>query len=254
MCIVDEIIKGLKDDLEKSDNEIFLSEADLQFCFAQKAKEKGAENIVLEYPINTSELYKGNEDIKEAFNFCNKDINKDKTYIDVKFEYNNEVYFVELKYKTSELDCVTRHGHSDFKLFEQSACNLGLYAIYEDIERMENIIEAPCIVEKYKNKNKLHSYILAITNDYGYWKPHKKSSYISNVSLEDKTRTKQENIYPCCIFENFTIEKYVSLNRKLKEQCSRPICLKNTYEINWEKFIFVHNSEFKYLKINLSKD
>lgn len=262
MCIVDEIINELKTSLNK--NEIFLSEADMQFCFAQIAEKKGATNIILEYPIKTSKLYDGNERVEKSFEFCDKNIDEDKTYIDVKFEYNNEIYFVELKYKTSTLENLTRHGYPNFELFEHGAVNEGLYKIYEDIERMENIISAQCETERYEGKS-IKSYILVLTNDCGYWSKHKEKTYIQNVSLNQEF-TEMENKNECPNSKGFDFP-HISINKKKDEQYGRPICLNHQYKINWKFFksfpdkkeLYKGNrrnapTTFKYLKIDLRKD
>ena len=71
-----EIIKKVLDSLAKNlySNEIFLSEADFQFSFAQELDRILKENyklekpiIILEYPIMTNELYANNKNIQKEF-------------------------------------------------------------------------------------------------------------------------------------------------------------------------------------------
>lgn len=115
-------------------NEIFLSEADFQFCFAQELdkalKNKGIEQpkIILEYPYSFKQTCK-----------------KGRAFIDLYFKFNSVNYFIEFKYKlTSILDTnnkdifLKRYNHF-FTIKSQGASNNGRYLIYQDIERMEKL-------------------------------------------------------------------------------------------------------------------
>ncbi len=104
--IIHEILNDLAKEME-GNNSIFLSEADFQFCFAQKLLEKGVDrnSIILEYPIKTPDLY---ENSKECLD-CKKE-NDNRTYIDLSFQFDNEICFIEFKYKLDDIsEEITRH-------------------------------------------------------------------------------------------------------------------------------------------------
>ncbi|MBQ3819009.1 hypothetical protein II810_01035, partial [bacterium] len=182
------------------DNEIFLSESDFQFNFAQQVKDFGATDVILEYPILTKCLYEKDtvhfENIRKAIietyskykaecsdkscpNYNNYKKNKqnekcikcyklakfnnDRTFIDLRFRYHDDEYFIEFKYKLSDTaDLVCRYSESEqFKIKNQGAHNLGRPEIYEDIERMEHLKLL---------KDNACCFVVFITNDSQYWR------------------------------------------------------------------------------------
>ncbi len=176
------VIETCRDKIS-NDKEIFLSEDDFKFSFAQAAVDCGANNIVLEYPIMTEDLYDNREDVKSSFfdiyerkGRCKKveeKYKRDRSFIDVHFKHREENYFVELKYKLLSVNTkktnrpierkpamVSRHGRL-FQLKNQGAEDLGLYDFYEDIERMENI-------KRIKDIENIKAFCILITNDNAY--------------------------------------------------------------------------------------
>ncbi len=270
------VYKILNSFLEKTDktqplegDEIFLSEADLQFSFAQRAKEMGATDIILEYPIKTATLYSVHEEktkswktsVKKSFmksykklkcpdSNCTKKCdnckrgyryNNDRTSIDLKFKYGKDTYFVEFKYKTSKINKpVKRYTEKDiFTINHQGAENLGRYEIYEDIERME------CIKECTNISKDIKSYVVFITNESKYWRLAGRESAYKNFSLE------REGSNTHCIEENLKEPlQYISDNPP------RELYIFKKYNINWCNFHEVTgslNNEFKALIIDLQK-
>lgn len=187
MNIVDEILERCLSEL--CDNEWFLSEDDFKFSFAQTAaKVEGVSNVILEYPIMTSELYKKKPEVKKTFIQYYKDhpgntrkeeeqrYNENRSFIDVYFEYNGKKHFIELKYKTNETE-VFRHSQS-FILRAQGAQDNGMYDIHEDIERMEAIMSSiDC-----------NGHVIALTNDSNYLNKPRANTQKSRVSLYEHSQ------------------------------------------------------------------
>lgn len=158
MSIVEKIMDGLIADIGNMPNEAYLSEADFQFDFANKAKELGAKNVVIEYP----------------FEFADE---KARKHIDVFFEVEGTKYFVELKYKTCLFKGVTRHGcDNDLSLANQSAENDSMFAFREDVARMEKLLRTDGF-------SSAKAYCVFLTNSHGFWSEHKDGSVIETVAL-----------------------------------------------------------------------
>lgn len=181
--IIEKILTTCKSKMEPQ--EIYLNEDDFKFSFAVAAKECGAENIILEFPIKTKDLYKTNRIIldylKEKASKGKVKYEDLKSYVDVSFEYEGVQYFVELKYKVSSLK-IKRHGR-DFTLSSQGAGNIGLYAFHEDIERMEFIRDS------YPNAR---AFCILLTNNPYYWVKHKERTMVDNISLTNTTKIAEE--------------------------------------------------------------
>lgn len=154
---INQVLSKCLDNIQGS-REFYLSEDDFKFSFAQALIQCEAEEVVLEYPISNGDLYSGKPEINSD------SLNGDKSKIDVRFTYRGQEVFIELKYKQLET-VVTRYGQ-EFKLRNQSAQTIGLYAFHLDIERME------AIKNSLKHKGCL-AYCVFITNDQSYMKPHK---------------------------------------------------------------------------------
>lgn len=154
--MVERIIKALQRDLDRWPNDIYLSEADFQFAFAEKAKELGAINVIVEYPY--------------VFNEENT-----RKHIDVYFQYNDTEYFIELKYKTRRLDNVTRFGNPMQCLRDQAAGNDAMFSFRKDVVRMETLLN-----ERNGNAN---AYCLFLTNNSYIWNNHNRGNNVNSVSL-----------------------------------------------------------------------
>ena len=191
MSIVEKIMDGLIADIGNMPNEAYLSEADFQFQFANKAKELGAKNVIIEYP----------------FKFVGE---KARKHIDVFFEFEETMYFVELKYKTRLFKGVTRHVcNGGFSLANQYAQNDSMFAFRKDIERMENL-------RKTEGFNSAKTYCVFLTNNQNYWDVHDKEKGIAAVALTDNSviggRENQEG------YKNKTLN------------------IENTYKLVWKDF------------------
>lgn len=233
---------------EKFITEIFLSEADFKFNFAQIAKDLGAEDIIIKYPILTKDLYKNSsenciKDIKNSYNCKNSEERflADRTFIDLYFKYNSKEYFIEFKYKLRCPNCeVIRYG-MPFKIKTQSANNIARYQVYEDIERMENI---------RKNRD-CNSFVVFITNEKEYWetdtmqliKANIRSDY--NFQLQDGKNTSLSSDGLIYLGGTKRNTNHVEIYKK------RPIYVLNSYKINWTSFrkISDNSGEFKILII-----
>ena len=244
--IINNVLVELAKELDNN-NEIFLSEADLQFSFAKKLMELYRDaKIILEYPILTCKLYENTpccqKYIKENYrdNCKDKDckFRNDRTYIDLYFELGNEKYFIEFKYKLEEIGEVNRHNCCKTILKKQGAEYIGRHHVYEDIERMENIIKIQKVPKNVK------AYVIMITNDESYWgKNQKEGQTTYNFPLAN-------------IKETTTTTKYGELTYKTSAtKPPRTLHIEKSYKIEWSKFITldkVKNEVFNVLQIDCS--
>lgn len=184
--------KILNNKLFLSNNEMFISETDLQLSLAQILKRNSCKKVTLEYQINID--------------------NKNK-YVDIYCEYNRVNYFIELKYKTKEIKNkkFTRFG-IEFYLKNHNAYTDNRYLIYKDIHRLE------CLVKQHSNSV---GYVLFLTNIDNYGKNH------DDMPLQNGERTSNEykhrgkiyylnKQYPCewYNFENCKEFKYLLIEVK----------------------------------------
>ena len=159
--MVEKIIEELRKDIANLENEAYLSEADFQFAFARKAEELGAKRVIVEFPYTFEK-------------------DKVRKHIDVFFEYEDEEYYVELKYKTKCFGTATRLGKDGFVLSNQAAINDAMFYFRKDIERLERLLEE-------KNGDKVNAYCVFLTNNHLVWKPHKGGG-VAKVQLCDSIR------------------------------------------------------------------
>lgn len=232
--IIYEVLCILQRNLSKDNkkDEIFLSEADFQFSFAQeldkilKDKQKESPKIILEYPHFFTETSK-----------------QGRSFIDLYFKYNSINYFVEFKYKlTSIEDSVKRHNNS-FCIKPQGASNNGRYLIYQDIERMEKIKSEHGTV----NNECCKSYVILITNDSQYWRINQKDGCkCFNYPLADLTKT-----------EDWCKKRETTKCNKEFEDCSYPpLNIEKNYQINWQDFLDLKctkNGNFRVLIIDCNE-
>lgn len=201
------IMKNLQKDLDmQSDREIYLSECDFQLNLAQKLKDNKYD-VILEYPIKTDELYiykKGASD----------NTTDSISYIDIFCRNDNDIYFIELKYKTmQEEEEVTRYGNK-FVLKPHTCHTDNRHDVYKDIERLE------CCKKWYKEKyhKDCTGYVIFLTN---YPKHHNPSLYQKKYILADKIKPLTE--------PNLKIE--------------------GEYDVSWHEF--KKESKFEYLLIKI---
>ncbi len=258
--LINSILGKLKEELKG--NQIFLSEADLQFSFAKKLYEineddenyKGKiSNIILEYPIKTIDLYsqtdkESTKEIKNAlrnkqfckfenYNYkeceyyknsectCNKIESKyenSRESIDLFFIYDDTYYFIEFKYKLDELKDCCRYG-------EDVLCgnfNLKKQSAddYGRYSVYEDIerMENIKLYAKEKGKN-CKSFVIFITNHANYWSENKETGRLAcNMPLKDEKNP---------IYTKKGVLVYD--NGKTKR---RSLHIKNSYKLNWIDF------------------
>ena len=161
MNFIERIIAELQKDIGNMKDEAYLSEADFQFEFANKAKALGAEKVIIELPV----MFAGDTTRK---------------HIDVCFEYEGVKYYVELKYKTCLFKDVTRYGvKTGLPLTNQSAENDAMFAFRQDVERMEKLLAS-------NNDGSIKAYCVFLTNYHGFWEAHREGSVIARVQLSDE--------------------------------------------------------------------
>lgn len=178
---------------------IFCSEADFQFCLAQKLKEYYPEfHFWLEYPI--------------------KDIKDKKIYVDIFMTNQNEEYYIELKYKTKKLvyDAYKQDLKVEKRTLEnQGAQSIGALLYHQDIERLEKItdISKKCCV----------GYAIFLTNDSIYYNKEISSKKIKNPK------------YTGCYFRDGIIAKEANYPAKNKDKTmGNGNCkLRNEYLCTW---------------------
>lgn len=189
---------------------IFCSEGDFQYHLANAIKRQGKGNleIFLEY---------------KRVDIC---------VYDKKNKKNIKKYFIELKYKTSKLNC-KRNGMEYF-LTNQSAQNNGRHDFFEDINELENI-------ENIEEENPECSFALFLTNDHLYWKGGAKGKGKA-FCIKDEREIKGETTY-----------KYTNSNNENSKHTA-PVKIKNTYKCEWVQYLSSKkdkNSEFKYLLLQI---
>lgn len=191
---IDEIINSLSDEMR--DNEAFLSEGDFQYSFAKMAESHGATKVVLERPYNL-------------------DGENARKHVDISFEYNDVKYFVELKYKTKQMDGLRRYGE-DIYLTNQWAQNDAMYYFRSDINKMERFL---------RNNNNYVAFCIFITNDPAFWRAHNRDQN-ARVSLENGER----------------------INAGILDYSDKPnLDMHHDYRINWQDFN--EAGSFRYLII-----
>ncbi len=242
--IIKETLNKLQDYL-MGKKEIFLSEADFKFSFAQqlnevlKECEKEPFKIILEYPILTNKLYENacdncKKEIKNRYNCKNFEERflADRTFIDLFFEHQGTKYFIEFKYKLKEIKGdIERHGEKGFKIKSQLANNIARHQVYEDIERMENILRC-------KENCECKSFVIFITNDDNYWGIDTKN----NKNRTDfHFQLKKGEDTSCCTDEGLVYNS--------KKNSRRRLYIKNKYSLDWKPYLNNCNSEFQILVI-----
>lgn len=206
-----ELEKALKKFLDNLP-EPFVSEADFQFSLAWELKKylgKDTE-IILEYPNP------------------NKQTGQNQ-YYDIAIKQNNEISFIELKYKTNT-EQITRHGIKLPDLKPQQAQNLGNYAFVQDIERMET-------TEISRNNT---NYCVLLTNDKKYWE---KGTQKETGITDEKFKLWKSKIGP----------GKLEWNPKSKAKKSKEsINLKGNYTLEWKTIEKLHK-KWKYLLLQVKK-
>ena len=193
--IINRIMEELKNEMKE--NEAFLSEGDFQYSFAKMVEKLGGSKVVIEYPY---------------------DLDGVRRHVDVSFVYEENRYFVELKYKTTNRSSVMRHGENAPDLKKQGAENDSMYYFYSDIEKMEGLTGNP---------EKSFAFCIFLTNNPSFWATH---NGVQNrkVSLGNGPETNSGNI-------NYSDKKELYIEHR--------------YGIEWENFM--NDESFKYLVIEI---
>ncbi len=164
MNFIERIMEELIAEIEEMPNEAYLSESDFQFVFANKAKALGADRVTIELP----------------FKYGRKDTRK---RVDIFFVYEDTEYYVELKYKTTLFNGLTRYGvEMELPLANQSAENDAMFAYRKDVERMEGLLTS-------REGKAVKAYCVFVSNYHGFWETHKEGSVIADVQLNDKIKS-----------------------------------------------------------------
>lgn len=174
---------------------IFHSEADFQFALAWEIK--------LHYP---DALVRLEVSPKENPNM----------HIDILVTFNNNVYPIELKYKTANYSCVYKDEFYNLK--NHSAQDLGRYDYLYDVKRIE--------ILKSTFSNFKEGYAIFLTNDPSYWLDPMKN----NETICDLFRIHNGNIIHG---ERSWIGNPSEGTTKGRLE---PIKLNNTYKIIWDNF------------------
>lgn len=121
-----------------------------------------------------------------------------------------------------------------FPLKHQGAYDLGLYSIYEDVERMEAI--------KKKTNKECKAFCILITNDHSYWDlPKKDGTLANNVTL------KNDNTRDGDVFFRIGDTRY----RELHLQGQYSIAFKEFKELDKDGGKGIRNRLFKILVIEI---
>ncbi len=184
----------------KERRKLFVSETDLQIELGFVIKEL--------YPT-----FKVRAEYSPTFN--------SNMHIDIAVIDKNNLYVIELKYKTKK--CVKLIDNEIYNLKEHSAKDVNSYLYLKDIERIEqcrdNITNFKC------------GYTLFITNDMSYYKKPKKENCIyEELSLENNS-----------IKSGFLYWKD-NASIGTKKNCEKPIHLKSSYKIKWQDYSKIDDS------------
>ena len=134
-----------------------------------------------------------------------------REYIDIWVKYENAVYAIELKYKTSKIDVV--YGGEEFHLLNQAAQDIGRYDFIKDIVRLERFVGG---------NTETIGYAIMLTNDDTYWRATR------NLATADA---------------NFRIHESRTLSSELKwseatgkgtmKGRENPLVLNSSHQIRW---------------------
>lgn len=240
-----------------NDGIIFTNESQFQFALAMKIKETLPDSAVyLEQPIFLKDIS------------SNKII--EKMYIDIVVEYNNKLYPIEVKYKTTNKEVIYCKTNSSEKYytFNQGAADCGSYDFIWDIKRIERLVLEKGLEDKYikwikgkhfetnyeniefvyptfgENPDFDRGFVIMITNNKSYYSKNRKDNcYWKNFILQDQETingtlhwaNNDENIYD---YKNASEAKEW---KKIKNGCGisrcKPIDLKGEHLLEWKPFV-----------------
>jgi hypothetical protein len=214
------MIQNLIENL-KSRRPIFHSEDDLKFELAMEIKKLYPNaDVRLEKPFEI----KMDEETK-------------RIYYDIYFKIGDTEYVIELKYKTTKIDKKDSKevNGEEYYLKHHGADDLTRYAIRKDIYRVEQFV---------KQAQNRKGYVVFITNDRTYFKDISgKINLNKNLSLHDDFEILKEIV---CWNRTYEQENNPKHFTKSKEN-SYKLNLDNRYNVKWENYSTVQNSDFRYI-------
>lgn len=213
--LVDSVSEDIRNFL-RSNKEIFFNELDFQVHLAAYLRtSQHYDDVDVEYyiPYQTLKEY----------------IWKSEVYIDIVVSRNGEFVPIELKYKTAKVNKVIPRFNEKMAvdvLKNQAAQNLGKYAFWKDIRRLELIRNR---FDAVKN-----GIAVFLTNDKSYSESKKVNSESIRFSME-------EGLHSCD-------KSWLGLS-KLKENYPA-FKVEREYSICWDNLV-IEGTEFKYCIINV---
>lgn len=191
--------------------QFFVSEADFQHSFAIELRDKN-DAVYLEYPIKQGE--------KDA-------------YIDIVLVHNQEMYPIELKYKTKKTNCTDTLPNTNQKacglLKTHSAQDLGAYDFLYDVYRIENA-------------NMNAGVAIMLTNDPWYWTEGKRESICDDFRIyQDRTVKRKLKL-------DWNLSEEQKMNDKHFTRKRPGFELENEYKCKWSE---KNGAGFKYLYIEI---
>lgn len=223
------VIKKIRKAFKKlqSKNRFFVSEADFQHAFAMELEKYFPDNVYCEFPayVKYDNVEKGR-----------------LIHIDIMVQDGNDLYPIELKYKTRKIQSTKIYCDTGIKINEilrtHSAQDINAYEFWKDVRRIECLASAD-------SSTIAAGVCIMITNDPIYYK-----------SVEENKNAGE------IIWTDFL------LNDGLVTQCEHPKCwnsdakwtknypaldIKNRYKCKWEPFCEVENSKFKSLFLEVKR-
>ena len=180
-----------------------------------------------------------------------EEIKGEPLYLDI-FIFNNdkdEVYALELKYKTKRIDVIhndKEHNYSEkYHLKNQGAHPISRYDFCKDIERLEKVV---------KNNPNAIGFAIFLTNDKLYWKkPNNNSSHI----IDEDFRIHEDEDEDKKILKGTLRWRGASPGTTKKRE--KPIKLAGEYAIEWKNYSDVKDeckerckySRFRYLLVKV---
>ena len=202
---------------------IFSNEADFQFALGWEIQKK--------FP-----------DWKVRFEHKPSNLDK-RIFVDL-WITGDQIYAIELKYKTRKLD-VKIKGEL-FNLLDHSAQDLGRYDFLKDVERLESIV---------KTHDNVKGYSIILSNDSVYWDAP------STIQQDPKSSTSKVfggygnkfRIHDGTIL-NGELEWHPNTSDGTKRMRELPIKLSGRYKLKWEDYSQIPNTShgrFRYLFLEI---
>lgn len=199
----------------------FCSEKDFQVMLAIKLKDKGY-NIICEYPTKSSVEYNPEKDEKNIFT---KKASKN-AFIDIVVKSDDEMYPIELKYRTSQ-QIINKAG-IEFTLKAQGARDNGSYGFLRDICRIKEFVN--------NSENKCSKgYVIFLTNDKNYYESSN-PFWINLLKLSE---------------EQLRNDKFIIKVDGLYRKLDLP---NDIYNYNWNNWLSNSDDDIKYLLFEILKD